>query len=304
MFAEEFERKIKDITTMARPDRDQQREKKKIHRPYENEWIDEALVKSIMTGLKPKRCEGYDRIPLIFYKDGAEELTYIITILMQKVIRDGKIPEQWKVAKVVPIHKKGKRSNVENYRPISNLCSVTKIFERLVLDRINAIEKCEHCDLTGEKQHGFKKNHSTETAGIEIQTTISQRCDDNEYVTVTSLDLTAAFDVIDHRLLIRRLRNIGLPSLLVNIIEDWLSERMFYCAIRSDTSDFRKLTHGTVQGSILGPILFAIFVSPMEDLDVNVVKFADDNYIINSDGVMDTVLAKTQSISAVMSSGL
>ena len=82
---------------------------------------------------------------------------------MQKVIHGDTIPEQWKIAKLIPLHKKGKRNLLANYRPISNLCSITKIYEKLILNYINYIEKQENNDLTGEHQHGFKKNHSTET---------------------------------------------------------------------------------------------------------------------------------------------
>ena len=166
MFADTFEKKVKDITDTLRPNDNQMRETKKIHGHYNNEWINEEMVKVIMSGLKPKRCEGYDRIPLVFYKDGVDELTYIITVLMKKVVKYGIVPEQWKVAQIIPLHKKGKKNEAENYRPISNLCSVTKIFEKLILERINDIEKNEKCDLTGKAQHGFKKNCSTETAGI------------------------------------------------------------------------------------------------------------------------------------------
>ena len=205
VFGEVFENKIKDLTTQMRVEIEQEDLQRKINGNYENNWVNETVVKIIMSNLKAKRCQGYDRIPLIFYNDGAEVLAPAVTILMRKVIDECVVPEQWKVAKVIPVYKKGSRTSPNNYRPISNLCSITKIFERLILERIGAIENLEGADLTGKSQHGFKKR-STETAGIEIQSRISGWCDKNEYVTVTSLDLTAAFDIIDHRLLVRRLR--------------------------------------------------------------------------------------------------
>ena len=85
------------------------------------------------------------------------ELTPIITVLMRKVIVFGQVPEQWKIAKVIPIHKKGSTKNITNYRPISNLSVISKIFEKLLLSRVAHIEVNENCDLTGSAQHCLKK---------------------------------------------------------------------------------------------------------------------------------------------------
>ena len=143
----------------------------------------------------------------------------------KKILTHNVVPDQWKIAKVIPIYKKGDKRNVNNYRPISNLCSITKIFERLILERINVIEQTEGCDLTGNKQHGFKKKHSTDMACLEVESKISGWCDYNEYVTLASLDLSAAFDMVDHKMLIKRLGQKGLPKIIVKTIENWLQNR-------------------------------------------------------------------------------
>ena len=101
----------------------------------DNQWITADLVKAVMDNLPNKRCTGFDRIPVIFYKDGIDLLLPIITNLMQEVIQTKVISEQWKVTKVVPIIKKGDSKSVENYRPSSNLCSITKIFEKIIHTR-------------------------------------------------------------------------------------------------------------------------------------------------------------------------
>ena len=138
------------------------------------------------------------------------------------------------------------------------------------------------------------KKRSTETAGIEIQSRISGWCDKNEYVTVTSLDLTAAFDVINHRLLVRRLRQVGIPNVLTNVIEEWLKERQFYCQVGAQVSKLINITHGTVQGSILGPVLFAIFISPLEKIVKYLVTYADDNFILNHHKQQSLVVTLTK----------
>ena len=99
---------------------------------------------------------------------------------------------------------------IENYRPISNLSSITKVFEKVLLHRIQEIQEKEKIDLTSSSQHGFKKNFSTETACLKIQTKLSNACDDGKYAALASLDLTAAFDVVDRKLLRKRLQIMGI----------------------------------------------------------------------------------------------
>ena len=110
-----------------------------------------------------------------------------------------------KTAKVVPLLKKGKAEDVNNYQPISNLCSITKIFEKLILQRINDIEQQERVNLTGDFQHGFKPRHSTETACLDIQSRIAEKCDNGEYVAISPIDLSAAFDTLSPELLLYKL---------------------------------------------------------------------------------------------------
>ena len=281
-FADYFEKKVLDTVHSTHADGAVYNGKRKIFGIHDDDWINEEIVASVIDSFDQKRCEGYDRIPLQFLIDGKEELLTVITLLMKKIMNTGKVPDQWKIAKVKPLHKKGSKKSISNYRPISNLSSITKIFERLVLGRIGVIEQREKCSLTGRSQHGFKKNCSTETACLQIQSMIASQCDIGNYVTVTSLDLTAAFDVVDTELLIKRLKIMGMPVQLIQVIQNWLSERYFYCDINGKSSSIRKLTRGTVQGSILGPLLFALFISPMEDLIQALVNFADDNYNISS----------------------
>ena len=156
-FAEFFENKVKTVSENARTDREVYNGQTKIFGLHQDDWITEDLVSKVIDGLSHKRCQGYDRIPLLFLVDGKEKLLKIITVLMSKVINMGIVPEQWKIAKVKPLHKKGNKKIISNYRPISNLSSITKIFEKLILERIAEIETRENCDLTGLTQHGFKK---------------------------------------------------------------------------------------------------------------------------------------------------
>jgi len=134
-------------------------------------------------------------------------------------------------------------------------------YNRLILRRVAEIEEIENIDLTGESQYGFKKNCGTETACLEIQSKIATLCDEKKHVAMSSLDLSAAYNVVNRPLLLRRMR---VPIIL--LIQDWLTGRMAYSEVGGRNSMIRMVEEGTVQGSILGPLLFAIFVSPLWDI--------------------------------------
>ena len=129
------------------------------------------------------------------------------------------MPGQWLISKIIPVHKKGDKKCVENYRPVANLCSVSKIFEKLILKRIYELEAISGISIGGKQQHGFIKNKSTVTAGLLLQSLISRALDDDDFVALASIDLSAAFDIVDVDLLIKRLVILGLPNDVVNLIE-------------------------------------------------------------------------------------
>ena len=116
----------------------------------------ENILKAIKE-IKIKNSEGHDRIPQRLIIDGIDLLITPLTRLFYNIYDRMEIPEQWKLAKITPVHKKGDKTNIHNYRPIANLCEATKIYERLILQRIQEIEKEENIDLTGKNQHGFKR---------------------------------------------------------------------------------------------------------------------------------------------------
>jgi hypothetical protein len=101
----------------------------------------EDKVAECLNELKTKNCEGYDRIPMRILKDGASILRSPLSALFGRIYEKKEIPEQWKVAKIIPLHKKGNKQDVANYRPISNLCSVSKVFEKLIQKRLEKLEK-------------------------------------------------------------------------------------------------------------------------------------------------------------------
>jgi len=240
--------------------------------------VDEDIVKKVFESMKEKNCHGFDRIPLRILRDGAVALSKPYTVLFATVISQCKIPDQWKTACIIPLHKKGDKEKVENYRPISNLCSPSKAFEKLLLQDLQKREHLNNVDLTHKNQHGFKKQKSTITASLSIQSKLAQLLENNNYAIMASLDLSAAFDV-NKEFLITRLKIMGLTDGFVNIIEEWLTDRNAYVEVNQTSSAFFPITCGTVQGSVLGPVLFSLFISPVYELE-EMISYADDSYII------------------------
>ena len=138
-------------------------------------FMDKVSIMECILSLQVKNSEGYDRIPQRILVDGADVLIATFEGLFSRIYTQVRVPDQWLVSKTIPVYKnKGDKKDVENYRPISNLCSSSKIFEKLILKRILEIQDDQNVDITGNSQHGFKKNRSTASLSLTIQTIISQ----------------------------------------------------------------------------------------------------------------------------------
>ena len=280
-FAEFFDKKVKSIVSSCTIDENVYNGRRIIPNSNNKNFVNYDNCMEALRSIKIKNCEGYDRIPQRILNEGKEILINPITKLFNLIYEYKTIPEQWSISKIIPIFKKGSKTDIENYRPIANLCSTTKVFEQLIINRIREIEKDCNIDITNNSQHGFKKNRSTATAGLTIQSVLSHALDNNEYSMMASIDLSAAFDVVNIGLLLKRLKILGLPNDVIELIKIWLSNRLFYVDINGETSFLKSTDTGTIQGSRLGPILYAIYVSPLFDIE-KMTNYADDNFIIKS----------------------
>jgi hypothetical protein len=228
-----------------------------------------------------------------------QPLSYLFSLIYNR----NELPSQWLVAKVCPIFKKGNKNEISNYRPISNLCSTSKIFEKLILKRILDIQNESKIDLTGVEQHGFKAQKSTASAALIIQSIIARAVDSDNFALMASIDLSAAFDLVNIKLLMIRLTKIGLPKDILRLIELWLSERSFFVNVNGENSIVIDLKCGTIQGSILGPILYAIYVSPLFDL-LKLTNFADDNFVIRWNKCMTALISNMEKDLEIMTKWL
>jgi len=179
------------------------------------------------------------------------------------------------------VHKKGPTNLLENYRPVSNINSIAKLYELCVLQRLESFDQDESL---GYAQHGFRKRHSTTTAVVEIVDSICEARENKNLVAIYSADLTAAFDILRKEKLAEIMIEKGYPGYLINTIYDYLSDRTGYVQLNESRSCVKDIKTGCVQGSILGPYLFNLYTSNLYKIiqPSRSTVYADDSYIVVS----------------------
>ena len=199
-------------------------------------------------------------------------LTYIYNLS----IKQSKIPDQLKISKVVPIHKKLNKKCVSNYRPVAVLPTFSKILEKIIYKRL--ITFIEDHKLLPDNQHGFRKNFSTESATISYINKICNALNQNKSVIGLNIDFSRAFDCINHAILFDKLDNIGVRGRTLDLFKDYFKNRKQTTFYKENYSDMKDLTTGVIQGSILGPILFCIYAADIVNScnQIEFDSFADD----------------------------
>ena len=247
--------------------------------------ISEAETRKLIKKMKGKRSCGLDWICGFSWKLAAPELIPEITALVNISIRSGKFYSKWKQAKVLPGYKqKGSKFDSKSYRPISNLSEISKFEERIVHNQLYGYLSSNK--LLHPSHHGFLQHHSTATALHQIIDTWLQAADNGKLSATLFLDLKAGFDVIEHDILLSKLKEYGLCDLTISWFESYLKNRSQCVQIESTLSDLKAVPWGVPQGSILGPLLFIIYINELpeavkteEDLEANsdIIIYADDN---------------------------
>lgn len=229
------------------------------------------MIKSLPSQSSP----GPDGIPPILLKEGGTGLLLAIHDLFSFIICRGVLPKEWKMAIVVPIFKKGNRSECKNYRPISLTCSLCKVFERLLKDHM--LQFLLDNDLLNASQHGFLPKRSCLTALLTFLEEVTISVDNKVPIDIVLLDFSKAFDSVPHNKLILKLKNIGFNGVIISLIESFLADRCQKVTVSNSFSDYLPITSGVPQGSVLGPLLFIIYINDLDDnISSNVIKFADD----------------------------
>ncbi|PNF39982.1 hypothetical protein B7P43_G15963 [Cryptotermes secundus] len=265
--------------------------------------ITENEVLSVTSKLKGKLSAGYDEIPEKLVKFSIQPICKPLTFIFNLSLCTGIFPDQMKIAKVRPIHKRGRIQELSNYRPISLLPVFSKIFETLIYNRVvNFLNK--H-NLISDAQNGFRQNKSTHTALQSFIEDVQKALDNKFFALGIFLDLSKAFDVINHKLLLAKLELYGFRGISLSLMRSYLTGRSQFVEIdhvdakspnqKSFSSSCKEIKYGVPQGSVLGPLLFLMFINdlPKAVHEAKVVLFADDTNILIIDKNLKSLNDKT-----------
>ena len=240
-------------------------------------FINKCQLDKIVQDLNPKQSKGVDNISTYILKKVYPSIWQPLLFLINYSLKYGEVPDSLKIANVIPIYKKDEHTDFSNYRPISILPAFSKIFEKCVQNQLYQYFK--NNKLLMNSQYGFQKNCSTEMAVIDFIEYIKTEIGKKHLPIGIFLDLSKAFDTVNHSILLKKLKYYGIHNTELNWFKSYLSNRSQYVTVDSFKSDLKSIISGVPQGSILGPLLFLIYINDLNYVSnfFKAILFADDS---------------------------
>lgn len=248
---------------------------------FEFKPVTDYDIIKLLKNLAPKASYGHDGVSSRLIKELRVELALPLKIIINKIIKNSLFPSTWKTAKVIPLHKKGSKSDIGNYRPISLLPAMSKIAEKVVAGQM--YQYFEENNLFPKRQYGFRKGRSTEQAILDVTIKIEDMKHKKKQYGVLLIDFSKAFDVINHKILYTKLRRFGFSKHSITLIQSYLTNRKMFVSVNDKKSELKDCDNiGCPQGSCLGPLLYLIYTAELENLMTNETgyMFADDTAVV------------------------
>ena len=237
--------------------------------------ISPSKVMSRLDALNPCSSPGPDEIHPRVLQETQRTICVPLAMLFRKSLDSGTVPHDWTLARIVPIHKKGCKQDAGNYRPVSLTSVVCKVLESLIRDAI--LQHLDSNNLLSNTQHGFRPKRSCSTQLVDVLDSWSKAIEEQSALDILYLDFRKAFDSVSHRLLLYKLSCYGISGKLHAWVKAFLTARQQQVVLKGAASDWIKVDSGVPQGSVLGPLLFLLYINDLPDtVQCPLRMFADD----------------------------
>ena len=249
---------------------------------FEFKKIDQSTIENIIKNFSSKKSTDINGLSTNLLKSCSDLILRPLTHLINLSLAQGVFPGDLSTSRTVPIFKQGRRNEMSNYRPISLLPILSKVYEKVVFNQL--FDYLSINNILSKNQFGFQPSKSTQQTLIQILNYIAQALNENKFVVACMLDLSKAFDLINHNILLEKLKKIGLSDTCLKWFRSYLSNRKMYVFINGSLSTkVATLVRSVPQGSILGPLLFLIFINDMPlATSLDCFLYADDNTTLTS----------------------